>query len=96
MRDRFRLPPFWMLATAQLLIALLLASAWFYVNAKGVLAGPPNPDQYVNTWGFQMAMFLFYWMPAVLLFMGILLGIERSALAPRYARQKAAARHSDS
>ncbi|MGG2102454.1 hypothetical protein [Stenotrophomonas sp. NRRL B-14846] len=92
MRGHSRLPPFWMLASAQLLIAVILASSWFYVNAKAVLAGPPNPDQYVNTWDFQMTVFLFYWLPALLLFMGILLGIERLALAPRYARQKAAAK----
>ncbi|WP_286075947.1 hypothetical protein [Stenotrophomonas sp. 59] len=85
-----------MLAVAQLLVALLLSSVWFYVSAKAFLAGPPSPDLYANNWGFQIVAFLFYWLPALLLFMGILLGIERLALAPRYARQKAATKRSGS
>ena len=79
-----RLPAFWLLATAQVVLVVSIASLWFYFRTSAYLAGPPDPDTYAWSWGFQWFVFAVYWLPGVLLLSGLLLAIERAALARFY------------
>jgi hypothetical protein len=89
MVKRLRLPKFWVLATAQLAALVFVAAVWFYFRTSAYLAGPPEPDLYAWSWEFQWFVFAVYWLPALLVFAGIVLAMERSALAPLYASSAA-------
>lgn len=79
-----RLPKFWILAIAQIVLVIVGASVWFYFRTETYLAGPPDPDTYAWNWGFQLVAFAIFWLPAILLCTGILLAIERAALSAYY------------
>ncbi|TDK19971.1 hypothetical protein E2F46_16530 [Luteimonas aestuarii] len=94
MSKQFRLPKFWILALAQLALAVAIACIWFYFRTEAFLAGAPSGDLYANNWGFQLIAFVVVWLPGVLLITGILLAIEHQALKPYYlAQQTESARH---
>jgi Na+/pantothenate symporter len=78
------LPKFWVLALAQIVLVVGAAFVWFYFRTTAYLAGPPDPDNYAWNWGFQLIVFAVFWLPAILLFIGILLAIERTALISYY------------
>ena len=84
MNVQLRLPKFWILAVAQVVLVCVAASVWFYFRTKAYLAGPPDPDTYAWSWGFQWMVFGIYWLPGILLCTGGLLVIERTALIPYY------------
>jgi ABC-type dipeptide/oligopeptide/nickel transport system permease component len=84
MSTQLRLPRFWILAAAQVVLAIAAAATWFYFRTKAYLAGPPDPDTYAWSWDFQWMVFCIYWLPALLLCIGILLAIERTTLIPYY------------
>ncbi|EJO93126.1 hypothetical protein A471_16035 [Ectopseudomonas mendocina DLHK] len=91
---QLRIPKFWILALAQLALAVTVSGIWFYFRTEAFLAGPPSGDLYANNWGFQFIAFVIVWLPSVLLITGILLAIEYQALKPHYlARQTEGARH---
>lgn len=79
-----RLPKFWVLAAGQVVLVVGMAAVWFYFRTIAYLAGPPDPDTYAWTWGFQLMVFAVVWLPAILLCVGILLAFERIALGPYY------------
>ncbi|WP_093303387.1 hypothetical protein [Pseudoxanthomonas sp. CF385] len=94
MKSSIRLPKFWVLATAQIVLVVACAVVWFYFRTVAYLAGPPDPDTYAWNWGFQLVAFTIVWLPALLVCTGILLVIERAALAPYYhARALQVGRH---
>ncbi|WP_434026359.1 hypothetical protein [[Pseudomonas] boreopolis] len=89
MSRQLRLPKFWILALAQLALAVAIAGTWFYFRTEALLAGPPSGDLYANNWGFQLIVFVVAWLPATLLITGILLAIEHRALKPHYSAHQA-------
>ncbi|WP_353326899.1 hypothetical protein [Chitiniphilus shinanonensis] len=79
-----RLPKFWILATAQVVLTTLGAVIWFYFSTKAYLAGPPDPDSYAWNWHFQWMAFALVWLPGILLITGLILAIEYKWLVPRF------------
>lgn len=90
-----RLPRFGILAAAQIALAIVIAAVWFYFRTKAYLAGPPDPDTYAWSWGFQWMVFCTYWLPGILLCVGIVLAVERTALIPYYRAESGKALDGD-
>jgi len=88
MNKTFRLPKFWVLATAQVVLVLISSAIWFYFRTATYLAGPPDPDTYAWSWDFQLVIFAIFRLPAILACTAIALAIERGAFF-RYYRASA-------
>ena len=94
MSIQLRLPKFWILALAQLALAVAVAGTWFYFRTESFLSGPPSGDLYANNWGFQLIVFLIFWLPTTLLITSIVLAVEHQALKRHYlAQQSEVTRH---
>jgi Na+/pantothenate symporter len=88
MSRQLRLPKFRKLALVQLVLAIACAAIGFYFRTKTLLAGPPIGDLYAYNWDFQFIVFVVFWLPTVLLAVGVLLAIEHLALKPHYQAQQ--------
>ena len=71
-------PSFRKLAVVQVLLAVAGAATWFFVKTRAWLEIPPPPhaDLYAHEWGFQLIVFALFWLPAVLIGVAVLLGVE--------------------
>lgn len=52
-------------ALMQLVFALCAAAVWFYFRTVEYLSGPPDPDLYAWSWGFQIMVFALIYVPMV-------------------------------
>ena len=71
---------FMRLALVQAFIIVICATAWFFIETWIRLDSPPSAYAklypYTHTWDFSLIVFVFAWLPAVLIGSIILLCIE--------------------
>jgi len=67
------------LAFVQVFLAIAGTVAWFFVKTR-TLEIPPSPPPgtplYVYEWDFQLITFALVWLPAALISVAILIGVE--------------------
>lgn len=62
--------------TVQAVIAVLVLLAWFYIRTSTYLAGPPDPDAYAFSWGFQLTVVLPFYLLGLAVVLGCLITLE--------------------
>jgi hypothetical protein len=82
-----QIPRFWLRATLQFAVVIILACIWFYFRTVAYLSGPPDGDLYAWTWGFQIMCFMVIWLPLILLINSLALCFQYFLFKKRYIVQ---------